>query len=574
MAGLTSLFVANLPSMGDGAPTYLSDVTTAMGVRDVLFFQTEHSHALALDAHTGAVIWRKDLPTGCFKYSDSAMAVDPGRQFVYAVGTDCKVHKLSVADGSETTTGGWPETVATNGGQKVTSELGWATDSAGGATYLYTTLSYAGQTAPGSLTGIDLATGAQSIWYFHAKMGGADAWNRAGAVWHPELDEIFSATADGPFNPAGGNWSMTLSAVNVNLTSKKQNGYPNDSYTPPNWQALTGADLDVGSTNVLVLPKVPGSKLPHLGIQSGKSATLWLINLDDMSGQGGPGHAGGELQAMASPQGQGQLGMMGQPAAWTHPGDGSVWAFCGTDAGIAGIQIVADAAGTPSMQPVWHVARSPVQSPIVANGVLYYASGGSQSGATGAVYAADATTGTTLWSAPIAPHHWSSPVVVNGVLYMPDGNGADQGGGNTGSIKAFALPGDPGRDAGAPTSSSSGSTSGSSGSSGSSGTSSGSSSTGSSASSASGSSGGSTSGSGSGSSPWDYDSGSAGAGYDGSAGAAAGEGTGGAPNAGAGCGCIVGSAAGGSAWGGVLQLGMVGVFAFARLLATRLAGRR
>ncbi len=137
--------------MGDGTPAVVTGVNTVAGMHDVLFFQTEHSHVLALDAHTGTQIWRVNLPTGCFKYTNSAVAVDPGLQYVYATGIDCKIHKLSVYDGSEVTTGGWPATAATSTGQKVSSELAIATDSVSGASYLYETIAYAGATACGAL---------------------------------------------------------------------------------------------------------------------------------------------------------------------------------------------------------------------------------------------------------------------------------------------------------------------------------------------------------------------------------------------------------------------------------------
>jgi outer membrane protein assembly factor BamB len=53
-----------------------------------------------------------------------------------------------------------------------------------------------------------------------------------------------------------------------------------------------------------------------------------------------------------------------------------------------------------------------VSSPAVAKGVVY---GDAQNGS---VWAMDATTGTTLWSAYIAPYAFSSPAVADGVVYV------------------------------------------------------------------------------------------------------------------------------------------------------------
>ena len=53
-------------------------------------------------------------------------------------------------------------------------------------------------------------------------------------------------------------------------------------------------------------------------MQGGKDAKLRLLNLDDLSGQGGPGHTGGEIGPLVDvPQG-GQV--LTAPAVWINPG--------------------------------------------------------------------------------------------------------------------------------------------------------------------------------------------------------------------------------------------------------------
>src|SRR5206468_1785549 len=115
--------------------------------------------------------------------------------------------------------------------------------------------------------------------------------------------------------------------------------------------------------------------------------------------------------------GMGRLGVMGQFAAWQNPADNSVWFFADTDNGVSGIKIVVDANGNPSMHTVWSVNHGGVQSPVVANGVVYFADGGSQSGGAAHVYAVNALTGAQLFVAPTSGRHWSSPIVCNGALY-------------------------------------------------------------------------------------------------------------------------------------------------------------
>ena len=158
-------------------------------------------------------------------------------------------------------------------------------------------------------------------------------------------------------------------------------------------------------------------------MQGGKDQVLRLINLDNLSGQNGPGHTGGEIGPIIPvPQG-GQV--FSTPAAWSNPADGSAWVFVTTKNGISGIKISVDSAGSPSLVAVWQNANGG-SSPLMVNGVLFYASSGK-------VLALDPTTGNILWSSSaIGSIHWESPVVVNGVLYITD---------ESGHLTAFSLNG-------------------------------------------------------------------------------------------------------------------------------------
>src|SRR5947207_3407786 len=57
VAGLRLLYQIRLPVVADGAPAYLSGVTTATGARDLLFVTTRPGDLVALDAQTGAQLW-------------------------------------------------------------------------------------------------------------------------------------------------------------------------------------------------------------------------------------------------------------------------------------------------------------------------------------------------------------------------------------------------------------------------------------------------------------------------------------------------------------------------------------
>ncbi len=122
-------------------------------------------------------------------------------------------------------------------------------------------------------------------------------------------------------------------------------GSPLDSYTPANYQYLDDTDADLGSTAPAILPPAPG-KYPHLAVQGGKDGILRLLNLDQLSGQSGTGHTGGEVFTMSVPMGG---GIFSQPAVWQNPADHTIWVFVTNSNGSTGLQLIVNANGDPSL---------------------------------------------------------------------------------------------------------------------------------------------------------------------------------------------------------------------------------
>jgi hypothetical protein len=360
-----------LPAVADGAPAYLSHVTTAMGVKDLLFLTTKDGHILALDAATGATVWSHQ-PATTPRYTTSSPAVDPDRQYVYSYGLDGKVRKYQVGDGTEITTGGWPEvTTLKPDVEKGSSALAIATASSG-ANYLYVANGgYPGDAGDyqGHVTAIDLATGAQKVFNaacsdqtVHFVEGGTPdcmghvqtaIWARPGVIYDPDNDRLFMSTGNGDFdgNTGGHEWGDSVFALHPDGTGS--GGFPLDTYTPTEFQNLDNADLDLGSTAPALLPTPAGSRFAHLGVQSGKDAKLRLLNMDNLSGQGGPGHLGGEIQKISVPQG-GQV--LTAIATWSDPRDGGSWAFVANGSGISGLEVTVDGAGNPTLVSRWTVS--------------------------------------------------------------------------------------------------------------------------------------------------------------------------------------------------------------------------
>ncbi len=447
VASLALRFQASLPAASDGAPVFLEAVITAGGTKDLLFVTTRAGDTVALDALTGAQVWIKQYPAGSCTiindgggvcYTTSSPAIDPNRQFVYAYGLEGKAHKLQVGDGTEITTGGWPQTTTLKGyDEKASSAL--ATATVGGVTYLYVAHGgYPGDNGDyqGHITTINLATGAQTVFntmcsnqaVHLAHTGTAPdcasarsaIWARPGVIYDAGTNRSFVVTGNGSFN-ANGNWSESVLALNSDGTGTSTG--PIDSHTPTNFQSLDTADADLGSAAPAILPVPANSNVQHLAVQAGKDAKLRLINLANLSGLASPGHTGGEVGTVINlPQGG---GVLSQPAVWVNPADGATWVYVANGSGISGLKLAIDGSGNPALSPQWQKTGGGF-SPLIANNVLYYAGNN-------ALRALNPTTGALLWTGTqIGGIHWQSPIVAKGIVYVAD---------QAGKLTAYALPG-------------------------------------------------------------------------------------------------------------------------------------
>ena len=403
-------------------------------------------------------------------YTTSEPAIDPNRRFVYAYGLDGKVHKHAVGDGSEVTTGGWPEVTSLKPNlEKGSSDLAVAAGKSG--SFLYAAAAgYPGDAGDyqGHVTTINLGDGSQKVFNVlcskmteHFTMGGstdcamttqAAVWARGGVLYRPDNDRIYFATGNGAYDAANYDWGDTVLATNADGSGTATG--PLDTWTPSDESALNSADADVGSTGPALVPVPAGSKYMHVGLQGNKvpqgsnAGPIRLINLDDLSGMGGPGHLGGELFKMDVPQGN---EILTQPTVWVNPANQTTWIFIADDSGISGIKLVPDGGTTtPSLMTGWTKGTGGT-SPVVANGILYYAANNAGRGGTNNVYALDPTTGNVLWMAPIKAMsgatavggiHWESVIVAHGAVYIPSEHGNTGGGvgDGAGTLSRFALP--------------------------------------------------------------------------------------------------------------------------------------
>ena len=446
VAKLTPLFSVPLPAAdnSDGAPVLLTNVSTPNGVHDLIFTLGEHGHVTAFDADTGAIVWAKVFAGG--GSNNVAPILDLNRMFVYVDAPDGMVHKLNVSDGSEVTAGGWPKSLGTG---KAGAEPTIAT-AKNGHTYLY--VAHHGH---GHVVTFDLTDGTQHVFNLACSQfpdvldpagcteRGANPWSRNNP-YDAALDRflIGTGTNDGTHWVAGSIWRQSWVSLPADGSTHMMNGggFPADSYTPTDWATSVAQDRDICSGGLAILPEGLSSKFPHLAVNPGKDAKIRLLNLDNMSGQGGPGHLGGEIQLLSFPTGS---LMRAASAVWTNPADGRVWVFVTGNSGLHGFTVDVDAAGNPSLHNQWNLNNGWTTSAVVANGVVFAAVGGGEHSSTTGTHrlqAVNPTTGAVLWTGALGAFHWASPIVVNGTVYMSDGNSGGFGG-NAGVLRAWRVPG-------------------------------------------------------------------------------------------------------------------------------------
>lgn len=418
VGGLHRLWSIALPDVADSSPVYLHVLRLPNGAtRDVLYLTTRDGHLVAVNAANGQILW--SVQNKGARYTTSSPAIDPSRAYVYSYGLDGTLRKFETTTGAQVTSGGWPVRVTT---MPETEKESSPLNIGNGRVYV-TFAGYPGDIPPyqGHVVEAQFDTGAVQVFNSlcsdkpHVLVVGECAsnqsgiWARGGAVVEPGTGNIYVTTGNGNWNGRTdwGDSILKLSADGLRIL---------DSYTPVNEAELDRTDADLGSTTAGLLPDIPGSRTPHVLIQGGKDQTLRLVNRDNMSGQGGPGHLGGELAILDWPG----CALFTHPVIWQE--GNTIWVALAGTCGMAMYQVASGSKGQVTMRKVWHNSLH-TTNPVLAGGMLFAA-------ASGVVYALDAHTGQRLWSSDrasaggtIGGIHWESLIVVNGRIFIPDEDG-------------------------------------------------------------------------------------------------------------------------------------------------------
>jgi hypothetical protein len=104
----------SLPGTVDSTPIYLHEASVTGGTHSVVMVTTTYGKTLALDANSGRVLWTFTPPgysswAGTSQITTASPLADPTGRFVYTASPNGLIHKLALANGSET--GGWPVSI-------------------------------------------------------------------------------------------------------------------------------------------------------------------------------------------------------------------------------------------------------------------------------------------------------------------------------------------------------------------------------------------------------------------------------------------------------------------------------
>ncbi len=414
----------SLPGTVDSSPIYLHGVSVAGAARDAIVITTTYGKTLALDASSGAVLWTftpRDYPrlAGTSQITTASPVADPDRRFVYTASPDGEIHKLSLADGSET--GGWPVAVT----RDATHEKLAAALNLDGPDLLVATGGYLGDAPPyqGHLVLIDRASGAiggvfntlcasRRALIVPSSCASSDSaiLSRGGPIVEPGGRRILIDTGNGPWNGTGDFGDSVLELTFPGLRLRQ-------SFTPVNQQELNDNDTDLGSS----APTLLGQNRIVVAGKDGIMRVLALSRLDGRPPSANHRKLGGEVQRLQIPGG-GQL--FTAPAVWRHSGRTTMF--------------VADEGGTGAyalrygqLQTLW-IDRTPGTSPVFAGGLLYV-----YDQQAGGIDVYDPRSSSPIARLPGAPGHWNSPIVVDGHIVEPEGDANDHD--TSGTLDIFSV---------------------------------------------------------------------------------------------------------------------------------------
>lgn len=386
-------------------PVEAAAVSTPSGSRDLVFVGDERGNFVALDEHTGQLVWKRNLggeTTTCNllpsdQYGITAAAViDRLSNRIYEIGGTGRLYALVLGTGAVVP--GWPVVLTTS----PTHDYAWgALGLTGGS--IYAVMGSGCDNAPYHGRVVEVSTGTPAIvatFYVTPTTGasGGAIWGWGGASVDVGAGAVYAATGNAIGTPQNAGYSEAVLRLTTALGLVAYN-------QPP---LLPGSDLDFGSTPVLF--QVAGCPT-QLAVQN-KDGALFLYDRNSIGS--------GPVQSVQVLPSTSPLPFVGLPA-WS---DATQMLYVSNDVDSSsfkhGMIAFSETAPSCTLTERWNTVNGPTHvnepsPPTVAGDVVYNGDGkGNQ------VFAYNATTGALLWSSgtSITGPAFSPPTVVNGMVFV------------------------------------------------------------------------------------------------------------------------------------------------------------
>jgi outer membrane protein assembly factor BamB len=416
-------------------PLYVGGVQVNGQTHDVVVGATAANSVYALDADTGAVLWRDNLGSesgncaipGGFGVT-GAPVIDRARNRVFAMADNGQLHTISLSTGSDLTAAlpviAGPSTNKMWGGLNLVGNSLYIADASDGC-----------DTPPwmGEVYKVDVSGASPTLAGSWIVVPGTSGNNRGGGIWGYGGVSVDTGTGT-VFAAPGADQNELYTPYADRLVALDAGLNVLGTYEPfhPTSFPCNGSpcDVDFGATPVVYQP----SGCPTMVAVGNKNGNLYVTKASDLIASAPP------LQILTlNPANDwlGNGGVGGVPSYWpqgrmlfvTDAGSG----VAGINAGIVGLTINPDCTLSVAWSAQIGGDGDPNSTPTVADGVVYVGAGND-----GRVFAFDAATGTQLWNSGSTAQGstFAAPTVANGMLFVGSWDG--QSSANAGTIRAYA----------------------------------------------------------------------------------------------------------------------------------------
>jgi outer membrane protein assembly factor BamB len=410
-------------------PIAVNPVYTDRGAKSFVIFGGSSDNIYVVDVDTGKLVWNKHFensappatgPQSSGSYfcpnalnDTPAVANTSAGPTVYIISIDGKLHALNLVTGADR----FPPRAFVPAYSK-----NWSLNVVDNVVYTSTSQNCA--VAKSGIWAMNLSNPDMPVTTFEVKTYGAGIWGRGGPTIGAD-GIIYTATGDGPADPAAGKFADSVLALTPKTLKLS------DYFMPQNANYITRKDLDMGNSS----PVVFSYKDRKLLVTGGKEGLLFLLDTKSLGGETHreplyrtPLYANAEADIAGH-------GFWGAFASW-EDGNGGRWvyapawgpinasapAFPKTNGAAPNGSIMAfqikERDGRPVLEPAWASENMSVpEPPVIANGVVLAISSGeftrqvapegrlwtaqeriAKSPGNATLYALDATTGEELYS--------------------------------------------------------------------------------------------------------------------------------------------------------------------------------